>query len=94
MQIKCEERYREALDHAEKTGDNSLQECLNRLESKETVYNGEVILTRDFAPLSFGFEIRDAGGKRLINGGLLYHGKPDQSLAVTFDPSTGWQIHT
>ena len=29
-----------------------------------------------------------------MNGGVLYHGNPDESYAVTFDPTKGWQIHT
>ena len=27
-------------------------------------------------------------------GGLLYHGIPDKSFAVTLQPFHGWQIHT
>ncbi len=94
MQIKCEDRYREALAHAEKTGDNSLQECIDKLKSWEPLYGGELVLTEDFAPLSFNFKIVDTAGKTLINGGLLYHGNPDQSRSITFDPTIGWQTHT
>lgn len=94
MQIKCEERYREALAHAEKTGDNSLRECLDKLERWAARDNGELILTRDFAPLSMLFEIRGADGNRTINGGLIYHGAPDLSRSYTFDRSKGWQTHT
>ncbi len=94
MQIKCEERYREALAHAEKTDDKSLQQCIDKLKSWEPLYGGELVLTEYFAPLSFNFKIIDTAGKTLINGGLLYHGNPDQSHAITFDRSIGWQTHT
>lgn len=29
-----------------------------------------------------------------MNGGLLYHGSPDQSCAVTFNHDDLWQTHT
>ena len=29
-----------------------------------------------------------------IEGGLLYHGRPDQSFAVLLEPFHGWSIHT
>lgn len=32
MQIRCEERYKEAMTYAEKTNNNTLQNCLGRLE--------------------------------------------------------------
>jgi hypothetical protein len=35
-----------------------------------------------------------ANGSSGIVGGLLYHGKPDQSYAVTLTPIHGWSIHT
>lgn len=93
MEIKCEERYQEALDHAEKTGDKTLQNCLDRLKGWEK--NGTTIyLYKDFAPLSFYFEEIDKDGKRRLNGGVNYHGNPDESCSFTMDPTIGWQIHT
>jgi len=95
MEIKCKERYQEALEHAEKTGDKSLKDCLKRLEEWEKNREGSVIyLTKDFAPLSFYFEWYDKENKRIMNGGLLYHGNPDQSYSVTLIPCVGWQLHT
>lgn len=94
MIITCEERYREAWAHAEKTGDKTLNECLERLKRWETTMNGEVFLRRDFAPLSFYFEIMSKDGRQLMNGGLLYHGSPDKSFAVQLVPAKGWDIHT
>jgi hypothetical protein len=94
MQIRCEERYKEAMAYAEKTNNNTLQNCLGRLEQWEKNRDCEIILYYDHSPLSFYFEMNDKTGKRLMNGGLLYHGTPDESYAVTFDPTKGWQIHT
>ena len=36
----------------------------------------------------------DRDGRTGIVGGLLYHGIPDRSFAVTLQPFHGWQIHT
>jgi hypothetical protein len=38
--------------------------------------------------------MNDKTGRRVMNGGVLYHGTPDESYAVTLDPTKGWQIHT
>lgn len=46
------------------------------------------------SPHSFGFAEVAANGSSGIVGGLLYHGKPDQSYAVTLTPIHGWSIHT
>lgn len=94
MEIKCKERYQEAMDYAEKTGDKTLQNCLNRLEQWETNQNCRIFLCKDFAPLSFYFEMYDQNNNHVMNGGVLYHGTPDESRAVTFDLAKGWQIHT
>jgi len=94
MIIKCEERYQEAMDHAAKIGDKTLQDCLERLKQWEANQNCEIFLCKDFAPLSFYFVMNDKNGNRVMNGGVLYHGNPDESYAVTFDPTKGWQIHT
>ena len=94
MTIICEERYREALAYAEKTGDTTLNECLEQLKRWEAGMEGEVHLLWDFAPLSFYFEIRAKDGSRLMNGGVLYHGSPDESFALQLVPAKGWQVHT
>lgn len=51
-------------------------------------------LYRDFAPHSFGFAERTPDGRNGIVGGLLYHGRPDESFAVVMEPFYGWSIHT
>lgn len=44
--------------------------------------------------LTFGFTQHYPDGRTGIVGGLLYHGIPDRSFAVTLQPFHGWQIHT
>lgn len=93
MIIKCEERLREAREYAATLGDKSLQECLDRLRSWER--DGRTLhLYRDFAPYSFGFSLYGPDGQLVMNGGLLYHGTPDRSCAVTFNRDDLWQTHT
>ena len=94
MVIKCEERYKEALEYAERTEDKTLQNCLERLNQWETNNGCEIILYYDRSPLSFYFEMNDKEGNRVMNGGLLYHGNSDESFAFQIEPSKGWQIHT
>lgn len=95
MTIKCEERYAEAKVHAEKLGDKSLQECIDKLERWESDRAGSTMyLTKDFAPYSFLFKLVGADGEVIINGGLIYHGTPDLSRSVTFDTKNLWQTHT
>lgn len=93
MTVKCEERLREAQEYAATLGDTSLQECLDKLESWER--DGRTVhLYSDFAPYSFGFSLYAPDGRLVMNGGLLYHGSPDLSCAVTFDREHLWQTHT
>ena len=84
------------LRYAESIGDTSLQKCLERLKSWEENpdYPCEISLYYDHAPYSFGFTQRYPDGRTGIVGGLLYHGIPDRSFAVTLQPFHGWQIHT
>lgn len=64
-----------------------------------------VRLAKDFAPHSFAFTIelrtKDDGWSHFMSGGLLFHGRHDghgsraaPTLAVTLEPTAGWQIHT
>lgn len=94
MVIKCEEKYQEAMDYAAKTEDRTLQNCLERLKQWEVTRNCEIFLYKDFAPLSFYFEMYNEDGNKVMNGGVVYHGNPDQSFAFQIEPSTGWEIHT
>lgn len=46
MIIKCEERYQEAKAFAEKTGDNTLQNCLERLTKWEENNDSTIYLCK------------------------------------------------
>jgi hypothetical protein len=96
MKILNEEHFENVRRYAESIGDTSLQKCLERLKSWEENpdYPCEISLYYDHAPYSFGFTQHYADGKTGIVGGLLYHGIPDRSFAVTLQPFHGWQIHT
>lgn len=93
MIVHCEERLRGAKKYADKLRDNSLQRCLDKLKSWE--HDGRTVhLYSDFAPYSFGFRLEASDRGLIMSGGLLYHGTPDQSCAVTFDRENLWQTHT
>jgi len=58
-------------------------------------------LYRDFAPHSFYWELLTDDGKRVMNGGLIFHGQHDQggdggapTFSVCLEPTNGWSIHT
>ena len=96
MKILNEEHFQNVKRYAESIGDTSLQNCLDRLKKWEENpdHPSEISLYYDHAPYSFGFTQRYPDGSIGIVGGLLYHGIPDQSFAVTLEPFHGWQIHT
>ena len=96
MKIRCQDHYDKVVEYAKSIGDTTFQNCIERLKQWEKNSNGryEIELYRDFAPHSFGFAEVAANGSRGIVGGLLYHGKPDQSYAVTLTHIHGWSIHT
>ena len=84
MKILNEEHFENVKRYAESIGDTSLQKC----------HPCEISLYYDHAPYSFGFTQCYPDGRTGIVGGLLYHGIPDRSFAVTLQPFHGWQIHT
>ena len=96
MKIKCQEHYDKVVEYANSIGNTTFEKCIERLKQWETNSNGkyEIELYWDFAPYSFGFAEVAEDGSRGIVGGLLYHGKPDESFAVIMEPFHGWSIHT
>ena len=87
-----EEKLAQAKALAAETGDNTLQNCLDRLDK----YDHHARLGGDFAPHSFSFTVFYEDGSVSFNGGLLYHGSPDESNAVRIgsDYEGAWSIHT
>ncbi len=96
MKIMCQQHYEKVLKYAQEIGDQTLQACLDKLKSWESHLERpcEIELYYDFAPYSFLFVQRFPNGEVGIKGGLVYHGTPDMSRCVTFDPTKGWQTHT
>ena len=97
MIIHCAEHYAEVEKYAQSIGDTTLSECITRLTKWETNNPNRpciIHLSKDFAPYSFGFSQIYPDGSVGIVGGLLYHGKPDESMAVSINPMHGWSTHT
>lgn len=96
MIIHCSEHYAEVEKYAQSIGDTTFHECIERLKSWEQHPDRPctIHLNKDFAPYSFGFSQHYPDGSIGIVGGLLYHGKPDQSNAVQLTPFHGWSTHT
>lgn len=57
MKIICRKYYDEVVRYAESIGDETLQECLDRLEhwEQQPGHPCEIELYRDWAPYSFDF---------------------------------------
>ncbi len=96
MIIRCQEHYDKVVEYANSIGDTTFQKCIERLKQweKNPNYPCEIVLYYDSAPHSFGFRQIYPDGKIGIVGGLLYHGRPDESYAVIMEPFHGWSIHT
>jgi|WetSurMetagenome_2_1015567.scaffolds.fasta_scaffold111619_2 hypothetical protein len=80
--------------------DNSLQECLDRLEQVDKNLDCITRISNDFADKSFYFT-RWKGESCLGNGGIIYHGTHDNggdggapTFSVNITPQSGWCIHT
>lgn len=101
------------IQYAQSIGDKSLVEGLKRLAYYETgvseenpdgyapdhsYFGSRVEICPDGCDEhSFYWVWIDSAGKRIMNGGLIFHGlpgEPDKSHSVTLDRAHGWQIHT
>ena len=96
MKICClQEHYDKVVQYANSIQTGHCRTAWNVSSNGKTNGQGcEIELYYDSAPYSFGFCERYADGKIGIVGGLLYHGSPDRSFAVTLDRFHGWSIHT
>ena len=90
MKIRCQEHYDKVVEYAKSIGDTTFQNCIERLKQWEKNSNGryEIELYRDFAHIRSVLRKWPLNGSSGIVGGLLYHGKPDQSYAVTLTHHT------
>lgn len=96
MIIHCQEHYDEVVKYAERIGDTTLSECIERLKKckQDPDRPCTLHLSRDFAPYSFLFSQVYSDGSLRMNGGLIYHGVPDQSCSVLLNTHHGWSTHT
>ena len=95
MKILCQEHFDEVQEFAKKIKDDSFQKCLDSFKRWEQNPNQpcEIELYKDFAPYSFFFKQIYPDGSVGLQGGLLYHGNPDESYSITCSDKK-WQIHT
>lgn len=101
------------IQYAQSIGDKSLVEGLKRLAYYETGvsennsdgyapdhpdFGSHVEICPDRCDEhSFYWVWINKDGKRIMNGGLIFHGlpgEPDKSHSVTLDRAHSWQIHT
>jgi len=103
------EYLKAAFKEADRTGDDSLDYCFERLKVLAFNYGGHVNVFKDWANLSFAFSItekdapvdepiKDNHGRLLMNGGIIFHGHDgvrENNLTCTLDDDPqGWRIHT
>lgn len=90
------------LDYAKSIGNDTLQQCIDRIKQIDENRECETNIAKDFAPHSFYF-VRQKDGEFRGNGGIIFHGKHDgfgSGSAPTFSVSlsdsreTRWEIHT
>ena len=97
MKDKTNGRLGEIFEQALETGqEESIVRALASLLRMERE-GAEVELYHDFAKLSMQFAVvKD--GQCQMNGGVIYHGAPGESIpdnfTVTMGKTTGWSIHT
>jgi len=103
MKDCTEGKLQEQLDFAKSINDPSLQNCLDRLKNVEDNYKerGQEIETEiypDWVKRSFAFCRKTSEGQFMMNGGIIYHGSPNEGYqeggSVQIEPSYGWQTHT
>jgi len=109
LEINNKEYFEEVLAFADKVGlraqlDEKLK-CLDEYAEHGDRGKTRCHLSPDLAPHSFGFVIErrvdDDDYQPWFVGGLILHGAHDNSgdgsfptLAVSMNPTVGWQIHT
>lgn len=94
MKIMCQEHYDEVVRYAESIGDETLRECLQRLERRERNprHPCEIELYKDFAPYSFLFKERYPDGRVGLVGGLVYHGRRTGRAVSSTGPFTAGRL--
>jgi hypothetical protein len=103
MKDLTEGKLQEQLEFAKTINDESLQHCLDNLKQveenmQERIPGLETEIYPDWAKRSFAFCRKSPKGEFCGNGGIIYHGSPNEGYqeggSVQIQPSYGWQIHT
>lgn len=100
VKIECGISYlKEQLRYAEEHNDKSLINCLRRFHDYcKYSSKDHVIIYKDFEERSFTFGLYRDNGECQMNGGIIFHGYPDEGYkvgsSVQLTPQYGWQIHT
>ena len=89
----------EQVRYAAQHNDNSLLDCLRRFRSyMKRGAAHKIMIGRDFTDRSFVFHEDYGNGRYGLNGGIIFHGYPDEgykeNCSVQLNPSFGWSIHT
>ena len=97
--IKCKEKFKKAMELSREHDDKTFANCMCRLLSFYCWKDVEkVVLYNDYYEHSFTFTVYNEDGSISINGGVIFHGFPEQgyreSGSVCIEPTYGWQIHT
>ena len=94
INILCPKEWVDARSFAQNTLDKSFDHCISRLMSWGFCDDDDVTLTicRDFDKHCFNFAFTSKDGKPIVNGGIIYHGKP--AVFERYGYSYGWHIHT
>lgn len=93
------EKSEEALCNGQIKYEQSLQYMLVKMMDFARWENvDEVRICSDFDEHCFGFGIIRKDGTLLLNGGIIFHGLPDEGYkvngSVEISPSYGWATHT
>lgn len=89
----------EQARYAAQHNDSSLLDCLRRFRHYMKRGRGhKIVIGRDFSDRSFVFHEDYGNGRYGINGGIIFHGYPEEgykeNCSVQLNPTYGWSVHT
>ena len=106
--VKNRDHFVSVVKAAKQMGGKSLDSfhgCLEYLckpaeGSVNAQRNRQIIIGRDFAPMSFVFAVVGDGGKLVLNGGMIFHParsngvSGEMSVVLTPQDFGHWSLHT
>lgn len=95
VKIECPERFQDVYEFAKSINMlDSLLDCFKSLSD----WSNEIRVAGDFCENCFSFVERRPDGSHGINGGIIFHGSPEQGYqengSCMMTPKYGWSIHT